>query len=109
MTVAEYRVELDKQKHLSEISKPRLVETPFRSPPLRLFDLGPDEWLLYWRMPDVAPARRRRRVPGLVQPMLFDPSDLARVVGSDTTSVDMFSRSHLQVVSHSTEKQEPKE
>lgn len=57
VTLAQYSVGLqDDRKHVQKVSNPRLVETPFRSPQLALFDLGPDEWLLYWRAPDYTPA-----------------------------------------------------
>ncbi len=39
VTLSQYTVELqDDRKHLQEISHPRLVETPFRSPQLMLFE-----------------------------------------------------------------------
>ena len=85
MTLTQYMVDLQEDhKHLSQVSHPRLAQTPFRSPQLALFDLGPGEWLLYWKTPELAPARRRRRVPGIVQLPLFDlePIDLAVGAGS---------------------------
>jgi len=73
VTLAQYSVGLqNNRKHVQKVSNPRLVETPFRSPQLALFDLGPDEWLFYWRASGYALARRKRRVEGLVQPLLFD-------------------------------------
>ena len=60
VTLSQYTVELqDDRKRLQEVSNPRLVETPFRSPQLMLFDLGPHKWLLYWRTPANTPARRK--------------------------------------------------
>ncbi|HEY4387308.1 MAG TPA: hypothetical protein VGN34_22860 [Ktedonobacteraceae bacterium] len=42
MTLSKYIVELqDDHKHLSQVSHPRLADTPFRSPQFALFDLGP--------------------------------------------------------------------
>ncbi len=46
------------RKHIREVSNPRLVGTRFRSPQLTLFDLGPDEWLLFLRLPAYAPRKR---------------------------------------------------
>ncbi|MBO0790753.1 MAG: hypothetical protein J2P36_07365, partial [Ktedonobacteraceae bacterium] len=74
VTLSQYRIELqDDHQHLRAVSHPRLSHTPFRSPQLALFDLGPDEWLLYWKAPSYAPARRKRSVPGIMQLPLFDP------------------------------------
>src|SRR5438874_10810644 len=84
VTLTQYTVDLQEDhKHLSQVSHPRLAQTPFRSPQLVLFDLGPGEWLLYWKTPDVAPARRRRRVPGIVQLPLFDLEPIDLAVGAD--------------------------
>lgn len=86
VTLSKYTVELqDDHQHVQAVSNPRLQETPFRSPQSTLFDLGPHEWLLYWKTPDHAPAHRGRRVPGIVQLPLFElfPQDLA--VGADET------------------------
>lgn len=80
------------------MSNPRLVETPFRSPQLALFDLGPDEWLLYWRAPDYAPARRKRRVEGLVQPLLFDFPREEKAVGGNKIGPASSPRSYLHVI-----------
>jgi hypothetical protein len=71
--LATYTVEVeDNHRHLRQISNPRLVETPFHSLQLTLWILSPDGWLIYWRTPDPAPPRRKRRVDGLVQSFLFD-------------------------------------
>lgn len=110
VTISQYSVELqDDQKHLREVSNPRLVETPFRSPQLRLFDLGPDEWLLYWRTPDVAPPRRRQRVAGLVQPLLFDLPRAEKVAGGDEIGSLTSPRPQLHVIHRSTADQETEE
>jgi hypothetical protein len=51
VTLSKYAVELQEdRKHLREVSNPRLADTPFRSPQLTLIDIGPHEWLLYWRL-----------------------------------------------------------
>jgi putative transposase len=107
VTLSRYTVELqDDKKHLRKVSNPRLVETPFRSPQLRLFDLGPDEWLLYWRTPEVAPARRRHRVAGLVQPLLFDLS-LEMAVGANETGSSISPHGHLQLLPNPTQGHRP--
>jgi putative transposase len=99
VTLAQYSVGLqDDRKHVQKVSNPRLVETPFRSPQLALFDLGPDEWLLYWRAPDYAPARRKRRVEGLVQPLLFDFPREEKAVGANKIGPASSPRSYLHVI-----------
>ena len=45
-------------KHIHEVSHPRLAKTQFRSPQLPLFELGPDDWLLYLRVPAYVPRKR---------------------------------------------------
>ncbi len=81
VTLSKYTVKLKDEKHLQTVSNPRLIETPFRSPQLTLIDLGPHEWLLYWRTPEVTPPRRRRRVPGVVQLPLLDLAREEKAVG----------------------------
>jgi putative transposase len=48
-------------KHLKEISNPRLIQTRYQSPQLTLFELGPDDWLLFKKVPAYAPRKRRKR------------------------------------------------
>jgi len=99
VTLSRYSVELqDDHKHLREVSHPRLAETPFRSPQLALFDLGPGEWLLYWKTPELAPAGRRRRVAGITQLPLFDLEPIDLAVGADEGRDALHPRSHLQLV-----------
>ncbi len=43
---------------IRRVGNPRLADTPYRSPQLSLFELGPDEWLLYLRAPKHSPRRR---------------------------------------------------
>jgi hypothetical protein len=81
---------------VQKVSSPRLVETPFRSPQLTLFDLGLGEWVLYWRAPDYAPRARKRRIEGLVQPPLFDLQPVEKVVGGNEISPS--SRGWLRVI-----------
>ncbi len=72
VTLSKYHVELEEdRKHLKSVGHPRLAETVFRSPQLTLFDLGPDEWILYWKAQPYARRRRPRLVSGIIQPVLF--------------------------------------
>jgi len=73
----------DNHKHLQTVGHPRLADTPFRSPQLTLFDLGPGEWLLYWKTPEDAPAHRRHHDPFIVQLPLFDPPPVALAAGAE--------------------------
>jgi hypothetical protein len=107
MTLSQYTVELqDDRKRLRAVSNPRLVETPFRSPQLTLWTLGPDEWLLYWRVPDAAPACRKRRVEGLVQPLLFDLPLSEKVVGGNEIGSAASPCARLHVIPRPTANQE---
>lgn len=99
VTLTQYSVGRESdRKHVQKVSNPRLVETPFRSPQLALFDVGPDEWLLYWRAPDYAPVRRKRRVEGLVQPLLFDFPREEKAVGANKIGPASSPRSYLHVI-----------
>jgi hypothetical protein len=75
---------LDDRKHIKGVSNPRVAETVFRSPQLTLFDLGPDEWLLYWKAPSYAP---RRRHPGsrVTQLILFEIPVQEKAAGMEAT------------------------
>src|SRR5260370_17123460 len=64
---------MDDRKHIKEGSNPRLGETVFRSPQLTLFDLGPNEWLLYWKAPSYT-LRRRKPSGGKVIQLALDSS-----------------------------------
>jgi hypothetical protein len=102
VALSQYSIERSEdRKHLREVSQPRLSRTPFRSAQLALFDLGPDEWLLYWKTPDYAPAQRRRRIPGIVQLPLFEQESLDLAVGTDETGGVARPRTHLHVVEDS--------
>lgn len=107
VTLSTYRVEQqDDHKRLQAVSNPRLANTPFRSPQLTLFDLGPHEWLLYWRTPDYAPTRRKRRVEGLVQPLLFDLERVEKALGANEASFTPSLRSQLHLVKNPSETEE---
>jgi putative transposase len=105
VTLAHYTVELqDDHQHLRTVGNPRLVKTPFRSPQLTLWTLGPDDWVLYWRTPDSAPARRKRRVPGIMQQLpLFDLQFSEKAVGANETGFAPHPRSHLHLVKRPSE------
>jgi hypothetical protein len=49
-------------KHITEVSNPRVIETSYRSPRLTLWTLGPDEWLLFKKLPEYAARTKRKRV-----------------------------------------------
>lgn len=84
VTLATYTVEVeDDHQHLRQVSHPHLVETPFRSPQLTLWTLSPDDWLLYWRTPDVTPVRRKRTAHEISQQVLFDLAEVAQAVGAE--------------------------
>ena len=87
VTLSKYRVELhEDRRHIKAVSNPRVAETVFRSPQLTLFDLGPDEWLLYWKAPTYAP--RRRRLPGskITQLALFEIPAQQKAAGAEATT-----------------------
>ena len=73
ITLSKYRVELlEDRRHIEAVSNPRNAETIFRSPQMTLFDLGPDEWLLYWKEPSYAPRSRRPSCAKITQLVLFE-------------------------------------
>jgi len=87
VTLSKYRVELlDDRKHIKGVSNPRVAETVFRSPQLTLFDLGPDEWLLYWKAPSYAPPRRRPPGSKMTQLVLFEVPAQEKAAGAETAS-----------------------
>jgi hypothetical protein len=53
-------------KHIRNVHSPRLATTRYRSPQLVLFELGPEDWLPYVRLPGYVP-RKRTRLPNLIQ------------------------------------------
>jgi transposase len=84
VTLSKYQVELQEdRRQVKAVSHPRLAETPFRSPQLALFTLGPEEWLLYWHAPPYAPSRRQRPIAGITQPPLFDQAELEQAAGAE--------------------------
>jgi hypothetical protein len=88
VTLSRYTVELQEdRRHLKGVSRPRLAETPFRSPQLSLFDLGPDQWLLFLHLQPYARSHRKRLVKGLVQPQLLDVPVQEQAVGADQAAI----------------------
>lgn len=87
ITLSKYRVELHEDRRQNKaVSNPRVAETVFRSPQLVLFDLGPDEWLLYWKAPSYV--RSLRRPPGsqVTQLALFEIPIQEKAAGAETAS-----------------------
>ena len=107
-TLSKYTVELQEDhRHVREVSNPRLADTPFRSPQLALIDLRPDEWLLYWRTPVSAPARRKQQVPGIVQLPLFNVPVQQKAAGA--SGEDHLTPPHpfLHLIPRPSKEQEP--
>jgi len=87
VTLSKYRVDLqDDRKHIKNVGNPRLAETVFRSPQLTLFDLGPDEWLLYWKAPSYALRRRTQPDSKVTQLALFEMPAQEKAAGAETSS-----------------------
>ena len=62
-------------KHITEVSHPRVIETSYRSPQLTLWTLGPDEWLLFKKLPDYAPCTGRKTGDGAIIQLPLPDSD----------------------------------
>lgn len=108
VTLSKYTVELQEdRRHLRQVSNPRVLDTPFRSPQLTLIDVGPHEWLLYWRTPSYAPARHQRRVQVMVQLPLFDMPAQEKAVGANGTDQMPQPRPFLHLVSKRSSEPEP--
>jgi hypothetical protein len=99
VTLSKYSVQVqDDHKHVQAVSHPHLTETPFRSPQLALFDLGPGEWLLYWKTPDRVPGPRKRRITGILQLPLLEITPLDMAVGTNTESVKLHPQTRLRLM-----------
>ena len=99
MTLTKYRVELDEdRKQIKQVSSPHLATTPFRSPQLTLWTLGPDEWRLYWRAPSYQSRRRVRPIEGIVQLPLFEPPTVALAAGAEKEHVVESEQPHLSLI-----------
>jgi putative transposase len=87
VTLSKYRVELrDDRKQIKEVSNPRVAETVFRSPQLTLFDLGADEWLLYWKVPSYVRSLRRPPDSKVTQLVLFEVPVQEKAARAETVS-----------------------
>lgn len=53
--------------HITEVKNPRLIETGYQSPQLKLWTLGPDEWLLFLKLPDYATRKKSKGAPDVIQ------------------------------------------
>ena len=107
-TLSKYTVELQEdRRNVQKVSNPRLADTPFRSPQLTLIDLSPTEWLLYWRVPAYAPARRKQQVSGIVQLPLFDVPIQQKAAGANGEDHITHSHPFLHVIPKSSNEQEP--
>ncbi len=63
-------------RHIKEVKNPRVIETGYRSPQLTLWTLGPDEWLLFLKLPDYAARKKPQRKPDVLQlPLLALDTD----------------------------------
>jgi len=99
VTLSEYEVSMhNDHKQIQAVSNARAHTTPFRFPQLTLFDLKPGEWLLYWKMPDQAPPRRRGHIDGIIQLPLFDLQFEAKAVGAEEASGVKRERLHLSLI-----------
>jgi len=72
-----------------------------------LIDVSPNEWLLYWRTPTSAPARRKQQVQGIVQLSLFDVPVQEKAAGGNGMEHIMQPHPFLHVVSKRSNEQEP--
>src|SRR6266702_7314989 len=87
VTLSRYHVEVhEDRRHIQAMSRPHVAETVFRSPQLTLFDLGPDEWLLYWKASAYAPRRRKQSGTKVTQLVLFEVPVQDEVAGAETAS-----------------------
>ncbi len=62
-------------KHITEVSNPRVIETSYCSQQFTLWTLGPDEWLLFKKLPDYAPRTGRKTGNGAIIQLPLPDSD----------------------------------
>lgn len=73
MLLARYGVVHERDgKHIQAVNNPRLATTRYRSPQLSLFDLGPDDWLLYLRLPAYASRKPTPATQSMQLPLPLD-------------------------------------
>jgi hypothetical protein len=110
VTLSKYTIALQEdRKHLKEVSNRRVAETPFRSPQLTLLDLGPQQWVLFWCLPEYAPACRNRQGQGPVQLQLFDIPPQEKAVGATGAAPITQHSPVLRLVPKRSIEQEPSE
>lgn len=98
VTLSQYEVALqDDHKHVQTVRSAQAHQTPFRSPQLTLFDLGPDGWILYWKTLEPEPRRSLRSVEGIIQLPLFDPEPRDLAVGAEQEASTPGPRTHLHL------------
>ena len=78
--LAFYTLEWEDNKHIKEGKNPRLIEMGYRSPQLTLWTLGPDEWLLFLKLPDYAAWKKPQQKPDVIQFPLPDLDENQRQV-----------------------------
>ena len=69
-------------RHIKEAKNLRVIETGYRSPQLTLWTLGPDEWLLFLKLPDYAARKKRKQVDVIQLPLLEIDENQSRIVSS---------------------------
>jgi len=99
VTLSQYDIEVTSgRKQITQVSNPRRVPHPFRSPQLTLIDVSPSEWRLYWRAPSYVPRCRKSRPSGMVQLPLFDSEQLDLAAGGDADRGVSHPRTPLHLV-----------
>jgi putative transposase len=66
--------------HIKEVKNPRLIETGYQSSQLKLWTLGPDEWLLFLKLPDYASRKKRKQVNVVQLPLPEIDENQLRIV-----------------------------
>ena len=62
------------------VANPRLIETGYQSSQLKLWTLGPDEWLLFLKLPDYASRKKRKQVNVVQLPLPEIDENQLRIV-----------------------------
>lgn len=76
------------RRHITDVANPRVIETSYRSPQLTLWTLGPDEWLLFKKLPDYAPRLKRKMIDVFQLPL---PEIVWQEPSSDELEKDILS------------------
>ena len=56
-------------KHIKAVKNPRVIETHYRCPQLTLWTLGPDEWLLFLKVPPHAVHKKQKKLDHIQLPL----------------------------------------